>query len=127
MGGTDTLAEIKYKTVNIYSISLVSWRRIVKELEEHISEGKVNDYYEIIFAKMVTDGALFFETVSFDSKPWYEIDTLEDLEKSEELFSSTSYTATKTVSHSQADLPDMKIINAVQSRLKKTEVLNVRT
>jgi choline kinase len=50
--------EIRYKTVNIYSLSLSSWHGIAERLDQHISAGRVNDYYEIIFAEMVTDSCL---------------------------------------------------------------------
>ena len=86
-----------YKTVNIYCISLSSWHRIVKKLDQHISDGKTNDYYEIIFAEMISDGSLSFDMVSFDSKPWCEIDTIEDLAKAEKLFPLYNHIATKTV------------------------------
>lgn len=84
----DSFGQIKYKTVNIYSISLNSWNEIVKRLDKHISDGNTNDYYEIIFAEMIADGSLSFEDVSFDGKPWYEIDTIEDLAEAEKLFLS---------------------------------------
>ena len=86
-----------YKTVNIYSISLSSWCSIVKKIDQHISDGKRNDYYEIVFMEMVADGSLSFDMVSFDSKPWYEIDTIEDLAKAEKLFPLYNHTVTKTV------------------------------
>jgi len=76
----------KYKTVNIYSISLDSWRTIEKKLENHISEGKVNDYYEIVFAEMLSENTLAFDVAFFDNKYWYEIDTIKDLEMAEEVF-----------------------------------------
>ena len=38
----DSFGETKYKTVNIYSISLNSWHGIVKRLNKHILAGKVN-------------------------------------------------------------------------------------
>jgi choline kinase len=107
----DSFGEIKYKTVNMYSISLASWRRIVKKLDKRISAGKVNDYYEIVFAEMVADGSLSFENVFFDGKPWHEIDTIEDLAKAEKQFLSGSYTTTKTVPFSRSD--SLKSINAV--------------
>ena len=75
--------EIKYKTVNIYSFSLASWKRIKDRLNQYISSGKVNAYYEAVFLEMVSDGSLSFHAVSFDGKPWYEIDTLTDLAKAE--------------------------------------------
>jgi choline kinase len=93
-GEAGFFGEIKYKTVNIYSISLTSWRRIVKQLDKHIADGKVHDFYEIVFTEMVSNGTLSFDSVSFDSKPWYEIDTIEDLTKAEELLSDRYATAT---------------------------------
>jgi choline kinase len=78
--------ELMYKTVNIYSLSLSSWHRIKERLDQHISAGRVNDYYEIVFAEMVADGSLSLQTVSFDGKPWYEIDTIEDLAEAEKIF-----------------------------------------
>lgn len=82
--GIDELSdEIKYKTVNIYSFSLASWKRIKDRLDQYISSGKVNVYYETVFSEMVADGSLSFQAVSFDGKLWYEIDTLADLAKTE--------------------------------------------
>jgi choline kinase len=46
---------------------------------------------------MIADGSLSFDMVSFDSKPWYEIDTIEDLAKAEKLFPLYNHTITKTV------------------------------
>ena len=111
-GNADSFGEIKYKTVNIYSISLTSWHCIVKNLDQHISDGKVNDYYETVFAEMIADGSLSFKVVSFDGKPWYEIDTIEDLAKAEELFLPDNYTTTKTVTLSHPNIFNMQLINA---------------
>ena len=85
------LDEISYKTVNIYSLSLPSWHRITERLDQHISAGRVNDFYEIVFAEMVADGSLSLQTVSFDGKPWYEIDTIEDIAEAEEMFLTDRY------------------------------------
>ncbi|MCK4469762.1 MAG: phosphocholine cytidylyltransferase family protein, partial [Desulfobacterales bacterium] len=121
----DSFGEIKYKTVNIYSISLALWHCIVKKLDQHISEGKVNDYYETVFAEMIADGSLFFKIVSFDGKPWYEIDTIEDLAEAEKLFSSDNYTCTEIVTLSQPDFFNIPLINAVTSPQEATGILNV--
>ncbi len=123
-GNADSFGEIKYKTVNIYSISLNSWHEMVKRLDKQISDGKVNDYYETIFAEMVADGSLSFETVSFDGKPWYEIDTLEDLAKAEKLFSSDNYRKTKTVTSSRPVFPDVPLIDNLIPAQKATKVLS---
>jgi choline kinase len=86
IGITVPLDEIRYKTVNIYSFSLSSWHAIVERLDQYISDGRVNCYYETVFEEMVADGSLCLQTVSFDAKPWYEIDTIADLEEAERLF-----------------------------------------
>ncbi len=85
-GTTDNYSDIRYKTVNIYSFSLSSWRAIIKKLNQYISEGSVNCYYEAIFSEMIDDKSLSLESVSFDHKPWYEIDTIHDLTEAEKLF-----------------------------------------
>ncbi len=122
---TDSSDELKYKTVNIYSISLASWRRIVRKLVKRISDGRVNDYYETIFAEMIADGSLSFKHVSFDGEPWYEIDTLEDLARAEKLFSSDSYATAKRVAQSHPDFSNMELINATIPHEETTGVLNV--
>jgi choline kinase len=85
-GTTDTYTDTRYKTVNIYSFSLASWHAIVKKLNQYIEMGSVNCYYETVFAEMVADKSLSFESVSFDDKPWYEIDNIHDLAEAEKLF-----------------------------------------
>ncbi len=119
----NSLGDAKYKTVNIYSFSLASWRRIEKRLDKRISDGNVNDYYETIFADMIFDGSLSLYNVSFDGKPWYEIDTLEDLAQAEKLFSSKS-TTLKTAMPSNIDFLNMDFINAEPSQKKTAGKLN---
>jgi choline kinase len=80
------LAEDRYKTVNIYSFSLSSWHDIAERLDQYISAGKVNCYYETVLSEMVEEGSLLLQAASFDNKPWYEIDTIEDLAEAEKLF-----------------------------------------
>ncbi|MDA3893603.1 MAG: phosphocholine cytidylyltransferase family protein [Salinivirgaceae bacterium] len=85
-GTSETYTDIRYKTVNIYSFSLSSWKVIVERLNQYILDGKVNCYYETVFSEMVDNKSLTFESVSFDHKPWYEIDTIHDLAEAEKLF-----------------------------------------
>jgi choline kinase len=85
-GTTDAYFDIRYKTVNVYSFSLSSWRGIISKLNQYISEGSVNCYYETVFSEMIDDNSLAFESVTFDHKPWYEIDTIHDLSEAEKLF-----------------------------------------
>ena len=69
----------QYKTVNIYSLSVITWQLVRERLDHHISENRVNGYYETVFADMVNEGCLSFTPVFFDAKRWYEIDTIADL------------------------------------------------
>ena len=86
MGGDQPPEEFTHKTVNMYSFSRPSWRRVTRRLEQYVSTGRVNGYYEAVFAEMIADGDLSFEAVFFDNRRWYEIDTLEDLRNAEQLF-----------------------------------------
>ena len=78
--------EIRYKTVNIYSLSVSSWYRVIEKLNQYILAGRVNDYYEAVFQQMVAEKSLSLQAVHFDHKPWYEVDTIEDLATAEKLF-----------------------------------------
>lgn len=97
-GTTQAYSDIRYKTVNIYSFSLSSWKAIIKQLNRHIEAGNVNCYYESVFSEMVDNKSLFLDSVSFDHKPWYEIDNIKDLAKAELLFSKQE---DKVVRHSK--------------------------
>jgi hypothetical protein len=74
-----------YKTVNICSLSRATWNRVLPRLEQAIADGRVNEYYEAVFAEMIDDGSLSFECVLFDQNQWYEVDTLEDLPGAERI------------------------------------------
>jgi L-glutamine-phosphate cytidylyltransferase len=102
----------KYKTVNIYSLSLKSWTKIEKRLTEYIMDGKVNDYYEKVFADMVAEDTLSFEKVSFDHKPWYEIDNLEDLAEAEKLFKPEKHRRLVPVNSYKTKENPIRLINA---------------
>lgn len=116
--------ESKYKTVNIYSLSLTSWHHIVEKLDQYISDGKVNDYYEIVFADMIAEGLLSFKIVSFDEKPWYEIDTIEDLIAAEDLFSSDTYRLAENITFPQQEAVNMQLINTVTPHQEIKRILH---
>ena len=78
--------EIRYKTVNIYSLSVSSWYKVIEKLNQYILAGSVNDYYEVVFKQMVAEKSLSLQAVHFDHQPWYEVDTIEDLASAEKLF-----------------------------------------
>lgn len=86
VGADPRAAGFGHKTVNLYSLSAETWREAVRRLDRRIAAGKVHDYYEVVFAEMVDDGILAFQSVHFDEGRWCEIDTLEDLRAAEQIF-----------------------------------------
>ncbi len=84
--GHKTCDAQRYKTVNLYSLSLQTWTSVEKRLSSYVSEGRLGEYYEAVFADMVVGGSLRFDAVFFDENRWYEIDTLADLEEAEKMF-----------------------------------------
>ncbi len=76
----------KFKTVNIYSLSLQSWQKAITYLDRYIADDRVNEYYEAVFSDMVADNELRFNAVFFDKNRWYEVDTIEDLHQAELIF-----------------------------------------
>jgi choline kinase len=79
----------RYKTVNIYSLSLLSWRKVLDRLDSYISGERLGEYYEVVFADMIAEGSLNFDAVFFDEDQWYEVDRLEDLDAAELMFPPT--------------------------------------
>lgn len=86
MNGDKCNAARQYKTVNLYSLSLHAWGKIEARLSRYVSEGRLGEYYEAVFAELVADGTLCFDAVIFDAGRWYEIDTRADLHAAEDLF-----------------------------------------
>lgn len=104
----------QYKTVNICSLSLPTWRRTISRLDRYIADNRVGEYYESVLADMVADGTLEFDAVFFDENRWYEIDTLKDLAKAELLFPrSRKIAATERWPEPQA--PDLQGVFADQN------------
>ncbi len=89
MGRNEYTEGTRYKTVNIYSLSDSSWRKVIERLEPYISSGKVNEYYEVVFKEMIADGSLSMDGVFFDPECWYEIDTPGDLVNAERILGET--------------------------------------
>jgi len=91
----------QYKTVNLYSLSLNSWNKIEKRLHRYISEGRLSEYYEVVFGEMIADDSLSFDAVFFDAKRWYEIDTMADLRAAEDQFDRLRSIASRSLSVSE--------------------------
>ena len=78
--------ERRYKTVNICSFSSQSWQRVYERLDQYVEDGRVDEYYEAVFADMMSDASLEFDVVFFDENKWYEIDAVKDLHQAELMF-----------------------------------------
>ena len=86
-------AQQPYKTVNLYSLSLPLWREVGRRLEQRIASGRLQDFYEVVFADMAAEGLLPFQAVHFDDGRWCEIDTPDDLVAANRLFSDSGTTS----------------------------------
>ncbi len=75
----------EYKTVNIYSFSRSTWRRVFSRLDQVVTEGRVNEYYEVVLKEMVADGSLSLDCVTVDADCWYEVDAMRDLPGAERI------------------------------------------
>ncbi|MBL4888421.1 MAG: phosphocholine cytidylyltransferase family protein [Candidatus Lindowbacteria bacterium] len=115
----DGIADIKsssYKTVNICSLSAASWRKVFDRLDQYIADGRVNDYYEVIFKEMVTEGSLSFECVLFDAKRWYEIDSMADLNEAEHIHWPINNNQSLFPNGPETDIPPSRIYHSSDSR-----------
>ncbi len=108
----DASDEIKHKTVNIYSFSVDSWDKIINCLDIQISAGNVNSYYESVFVDLISNKDIALKSVSFDSKPWYEIDTLEDLALAEKIFPAPVHKIAKIATHIKLPVVDKNLLNS---------------
>lgn len=89
--------ERQYKTVNLYSLSLQTWKKLEQKLSCYVSAQKLGEYYETALADMVAEGMLSFEAVFFDAERWYEIDTLTDLREADKLFDKPRFVRGRTL------------------------------
>ena len=79
------------KTVNIYKLSGKDLlHQIIPELTRYVVEGKTDQYYEAVFADLVSRGVFQLSVLRTEATKWAEIDTVEDLELAEKLFPAMS-------------------------------------
>lgn len=76
----------KLKTVNIYKIAPRAGSIFFKKMDEKIAEGRINDFYEILFKGMIENNDDVFHALNIEGAKWFEIDCVEDLRIAEKLF-----------------------------------------
>ena len=101
-----------YKTVNIYSLSSLTWQLVCKRLDHHISNNMVNGYYETVFADMVTEECLSFTPVFFDADRWCEIDTIADLHAAAQMCSRHHHPFALAPDHRKSSQIDLGFLQA---------------
>ena len=101
-----------YKTVNIYSLSTLTWQLVCKRLDHYISNNMVNGYYETVFADMATEGCLSFTPVFFNADRWYEIDTIADLRAAAQVCSLYHHPSELIPVHEVSDQIELSFLKA---------------
>lgn len=82
-----TYSNNKLKTLNIYRFNSSFSQRMIKILNEEISIGNTNIYYEEVFKKLHSEEGIEFHTLTLPANTWYEIDNMYDLKIGEFQFS----------------------------------------
>ena len=77
------------KTINLYKLSGKALsHQIIPELTRYVVEGKTDQYYEAVFAYLVSREVFELSILPTEATKWAEIDTVEDLELAEKLFAA---------------------------------------
>ena len=88
--GLDQLRGFDYgpalKTVNIYKFSHQAVSdRLMPALDDYVSQGLTNHYYEMAISRAIAEGALRLHVLRTGLRAWAEIDTEEDLADAERM------------------------------------------
>jgi len=75
----------KYKTVNIYSFSKTTGKKLLLQIEHLIKKGYLNSFYEVAIKNLLDKNEISLEMIDFENIWWDEIDTPEDLERVNEV------------------------------------------
>ncbi len=70
-----------FKTVNICSLSLKSWRALFPVLQAYVESGKTDYFYELAIRDLVEAGKIKLEVADLSDHWWDEIDSGHDLQR----------------------------------------------
>ena len=74
------------KTVNIYRLSSETLvETILPGMEEFLTEGRTDQYYESVFASLIGSNRMDMSVMKTGNMCWAEIDTLDDLREAENM------------------------------------------
>ena len=77
------------KTVNIYKLSQELLQdQIVPELDSYVAQQRYDQYYEAVFADLISRDAMHLAVLLAAPNRWAEVDTWEDLQAAEKLFAT---------------------------------------
>ena len=75
------------KTVNIYKLSKeVLQDQIVPALDSYVAQQRNDQYYEAVFADLISRDAMHLAVLTAAPNRWAEVDTWEDLQAAQKLF-----------------------------------------
>jgi L-glutamine-phosphate cytidylyltransferase len=77
-----------WKTVNLYSFSERTWQVYRPTLDDAVSAGHLQDYYEAALGDLINAGTVSLKAVDFSARRWMEVDDLTDLARAEARFAS---------------------------------------
>ena len=80
------LAESHGESIGIERIAASASEKLFDALDERISAGITNLYYEDVYSEMIGRGELAAEVADVSGLRWTEVDTFEDLEAARRLF-----------------------------------------
>lgn len=96
-----------FKSTGIVKITPKYGKLFSQWLDSDVKAGNVKIYYDLVIAKHLKEIPIFVCDIT--GKPWMEIDSLEDLKKTERIFLPTKYVI--VIIDGAADLPVPELVN----------------
>ncbi len=104
-GKLRTYQNNQYKSTGIVKIDREYGRQFSNWLDSDVRKGNVQIYYDLVIAKHLKDAPIFALDIS--GKKWIEIDSLEDLKRTEKIFMLCKYVI--VVIDGAGDLPQQAL------------------
>ena len=108
-----------YKSTGVLKIPPWYGKLFSEWLNEEVNNGNVQVYYDIVISKHVNDAPIYI--FDFTGGIWNEIDSLDDLKKTERIFTPTKYVI--IILDGAADLPISELDN--KTPLETAQVPNI--